>query len=278
MTESNDSNQSPDYPPSRRAAKRRPAKPIPSDRMKWDVQFKVLRTLGQLGTRTTDAEFLSKAMSGEVSHYTVALSHGFFVECGWLARVGRGEWRPTDALLGYVRQAQYNTEKALAFLREPAKDSWVWRTMSETLSNGSVEINTMLATLAHEAEADSHRTQLLMILQWFEFIGLIVVDENAVRRAEDTDGSQDHAEHADSAATANPTTTATATVVASPERQETAASVPKPTNAASGRPDALLNFDFSISLTAADLAVLTPEQISAVFEAVGKVVAIQRQR
>jgi hypothetical protein len=44
-----------------------------------------------------------QALNGEVSHYTVGLSHGFFHNCGWLERLGGGEYVATDLLFEFSR-------------------------------------------------------------------------------------------------------------------------------------------------------------------------------
>ena len=83
----------PDTPKKARTQRSRPSKSLPSDRMKFEVQVRVLQTFGRLaaGGRVIDPERLSAALNNEVSKYTAPLSHGFFVESGWL-KEGRA-WR-----------------------------------------------------------------------------------------------------------------------------------------------------------------------------------------
>ena len=69
--------------------RKRPSKSIPTDRMRFEVQERVLQTLGRMsghGKRPVNAHQLAEAMNRDVSHYTVGLSHNFFVDAGWVEK------------------------------------------------------------------------------------------------------------------------------------------------------------------------------------------------
>ena len=169
-------------PTGRRPARSRPVKPLPTDRMKFEVQVRILDTAAQMGKRTMDAEILSNAINNDVSHYTVALSHAFFVDSGWLERVARGEWRASEALLSYSRESQFDRQKALAFLRDAMKQGWVWQTIGDSLIENPLPQSSVLALLVHEAEAsNSHQPQLQMVLEWLKFVGLVTISDGIVR-------------------------------------------------------------------------------------------------
>ncbi len=251
--------------------RKRASKSLPTDRMKFEVQERVLQALGRMsghGKRPVNTEQLARAMNNEVSRYTVGLSHNFFVDCGWVEKHGRGEYAAADSLVAYTTRLAAdpgNIGRAVESLRASALSTWFWRAMEPQIIGGAPMAEVMV-TLMREAEVgEAHRPQLRNLLEWLRYVGLVTISNDRIAAVEsrvpetDPDESKPPAEPEERS------------------RQQRPADTPgeKSTTQEPGRPGVMLSFDFEFQLTADDLGKLSPEQIRAVFEAVGTVMAIR---
>lgn len=256
--------------------RKRPSKSLPTDRMKFEVQVRVLQAAGRLsgaGKRPIDSQQLSAAMGGEVSHYTVGLSHQFFLDCGWLEKRGRGEYAASDALIDFNRRLGTDGDdlpRAVEALRVPLTHSWFWRAIEPQLAHGSVPVSEIMVVLMQEAEVGSaHIPQIRNVLEWLRFAGLIsIVDD----RVGPVDGGAPplSVEPDVDIATSPPQPEGAPTLEA-----RSALTVVAPPVSTPSAPPSVLSFDFSFKLTVADLAGLSPEQIKSLFEAVGTVMSVK---
>lgn len=262
----------------RSAMRAKPAKPIPTDRMKFEVQVRVLQTLGRMGTdkRVIEPERLSQAMNNEVSKYTAPLSHGFFVECGWLEKVGRGEYTASDALLDYARRHGAGSTSAMDALRATVHDAWFWRVIEPSLRHGPAPLPEIMVSLMQEAEVgQAHKPQIRMLLEWLKYVGLITLAEDKVGLVATGGGGDAPPLPEDNKPPAPPKPPADPAARQPPADP----ALPGSTTKTPGRPGVpLLSFDFDFQLTADDLAKLSAEQIRALFEAVGAVMAVKNSR
>lgn len=264
----------------RREPRKRPSKSLPTDRMKFDVQLRVLQAMGRLsGTskRPIDAPRLSAAMNGEVSHYTVLLSHGFFLDAGWVDKRGRGEFSAAEPLLVLNRRSATGADKSRSIeaLRDSARRAWFWTVLEPQLAHGPAPIGEILVCLMQEAEVgDAHLPQLRSLLDWLRYVELVdVVDDRVssiVPLAAQPSGAEQAVNDSDVQGKV-PEQSAAQVAQVSPTTHRTSAAV-----AAPQRPDAVLSLDVSLQLSAADLGQLSPEQIQALFQAVGTVLAIRK--
>lgn len=290
-------------PAARRADQRkRPSKSLPTDRMKFEVQLRVLQTLGRLsgaGQRAIDSKHLSQAIKNEVSHYTVGLSHSFFVDAGWLEKRGRGDYTASPALLDYGRRVATGSDRAKALepLAEAAKDGWFWRTLVPQLADGPVPVGEVLVTLMQEAEVgDPHLPQLRALLEWLRYVGLITIEDDGLIAAGPAAGlvsdatrtTSDRSPDEVSIGETDPGDRGSPTPEPRPMPMQPGASAQywMPETASPAQPerrapavrrDSVLSLDVSLQLSAADLAQLSPEQIQALFQAVGTVLALQNR-
>jgi hypothetical protein len=255
----------------RQPQRARAAKSLPTDRMKFGLQVKVLQTIGRLsgpGKRAVTAQDLSRAVEG-VSEATIGLSHGFFLDSGWIERQGRGRYVATDCLIEYTRRlatAASEPGRAVAALRDPVRQSWYWQVLQPHLGAGPLPINEAIVMLMREADAsDGHVNMLRNIVQWLTYVELVaLVGDGRIAIA---DGAAEPAHQDRPQAQGSPAPRAT-----DPKGE-------KPTTSQGGAPpDVVLAFGFDLRLTADDLSRLDPEQIKALFDAVGAVLAIKNAR
>jgi hypothetical protein len=260
----------------RREARSRPAKPLPTDRMKIELQLRVLQTVGRLGTdkKPISPDRLADALNKEVSPSTVALSHSFFTDCGWLARLGRGEYAAADPLIAYSRRlAAGSADTALPFLRQSAARGWFWPVIMPLVSHGPAKLAEVTVALMTAAEVgDAHRPQIKMLLDWLVLIGLVTVANDTVTLADadvpPTDVVEEEGEKNDT-----PGGPAGDPAGAQGRGALPGSTTVKPPQPAASPP--VLSFSFHLNLTAEDLAKLSGEQIEAIYAAVGKLYAIK---
>lgn len=267
----------------RRQQRSRPGKSLPTDRMKFEAQQRVLATIGTSSgrdKRPVDNQRISQNMSGEISHYTVGLSNGFFVDAGWLEKRGRGEFAASDALLTYVRRMatdSHNVAQAVEPLRASASNAWFWSVLASQLADGAVPETVVVGTLMEEAEAGpDHKPQLKILLSWLEYINLIERSDGKVRALQQpVEGGGSTPEES-----ANlPQDRTPPAPNPRPARLQSDGDGQQDNDAdPSAKSNTVLAFDFSCNVTADDLAKLAPEHIKSLFEAVGTIMSLTGSR
>ncbi|MGW3805868.1 hypothetical protein [Micromonospora sp. NPDC005113] len=249
---------------------------LPTDRAKFEVQVEILRTFARLsgGKRPVNSEQIANAL--KLSTNTAALSNGFFVESGWLTRVGRGQYVATEQAVAYNRRMEFGAPAAaVELLAEPARSAWYWQAVEPVLTGSRLSRNDVLVILADEANtSDEHRPQLENILQWLDFLNLIKTDgeylvaTEAAPAAEETEPAQADAE--------GDTDLKAKYGQGSPDKPEERRT--GSTTRVNGSGDVVIAFSTDLRLTGEDLAALTPDQIRALFEAVGTVASLTKRQ
>jgi hypothetical protein len=242
--------------------------------MNFDKQVEVLRFIAQFsgnGKRPVTAEDLSAAVG--LKGGTGGLSNKFFRDSGWIVSAGRGAYAAADPLVAYHRHLNVDPQDfqgARRFLATSVRGSWYWEAL-EPMLEGGVRQTMALHTLSKEAGANDHTPQLLMILEWLEWLGLIRREGDLVfpvTSETDVQGEPDDApdelaggvamHDADSDETASAGGTSDA-------RQPVTSQRPA---AAPGEVDtsALVSFSFSVRITADDAAKLSGEQLQSLLD------------
>jgi hypothetical protein len=261
-----------------RAQKQRAERSLPTDRLSFEKQVEVLRIIAQM-RRPVLAEDLSAAVG--LKGNTGGLSNKFFRDSGWINPAGRGAYTAADVLVEYHRHLNVDpddTSGARRYLAESARDSWYWRAL-EPMLEGGVRQTLVLHTLSKEAGAYDHTQQLLLILEWLEWLGMIRRDgetvlpatsDGGVRAQTDTpaDEEPDHhptAEEAPASQESDPES------VSVPDHQAAADNSQKPVERGSASAEeidtsALVSFSFNVRITADDASKLSAEQLKALLE------------
>ena len=271
----------------RAPGKVRPEQSVPTDRMRFDKQLITLQSYAQLSGRNKQpvtADYLGKAL--EMSTATAGLCGGFFKDSGWVERAGRA-YVATDALLEYQRRINLDPEDADAvkYLADAARRSWYWEAVEPMLGVG-VRQNMVLVTLSQAANAHDHKPQLLLLIDWMAWLGMVrkendmvypqagtattapAWDEEVVRGEDTPTGTS-----AEQSVAMQPTVVASSSVTATPRMLiPTVAANPEHEPSGSNVLDvgALVSFNFSVRITAEDAAKLTPENIASLLEVVDK--------
>jgi hypothetical protein len=256
--------ETPAQPPGRQPQRLRTRKPLPTDRAKFATQTDALRAFVRASNRGEEAVGAAEVAARiSITEATAGLVNSFFVEAGFLTKEGKGRYKPVAAVNEYTRLHSFDPEKAQKQLAQPLRTSWYFTEVASELQGGPATEDTLINVLALAAGAEGdRRPQLELVLDWLEYAGLIVRDNGNVRLADqpetDADASGESGQTADTQV--EPETPVTKSKGATKER---------------GNAPQVIGFSFEFSLTADDLRKLTPEQITATFEAVGKVMAIK---
>ncbi|MGY1640666.1 hypothetical protein ACI782_05965 [Geodermatophilus sp. SYSU D00703] len=251
--------------------------------MKVDAQVRVLEAFAKHSSAPDGRFVTSDAISStvkDVSHHSFPLSNAFFVDAKWLVKQGRGEYAATEALLNYRRRAALNADdpRAKQALRESMTEAWFWTPIKNQLQFGGAEEADVLHNLMLEAGATpEHKSQLKNLVEWVKWVGLIrdegerlvLVGDGgeAEPRMEDSEDKATLGEQASNGRGSDDRRSD------APGDTDSRRQPPLPDTTPRAVP--ILAFDFSFQLTAEELTKLSPEQIQALFAAVGNVMSIR---
>lgn len=253
----------------RAQAKGRPERPIPTDRLRFDNQLEVLRSVASMSgnnRRGVDAETMSAAIG--LKGGTGGLNSRFFRAAHWFESVGRGEYTASEGLLAYWRHINVDPEDAYgatATMRGEVRRSWFWETISPMLESGQpVRERALLLQLANAAGTTDHTTQLETIIEWLAWVGLVERDGDMVRLAGagpvDEPSSESATEPlADEGASTDQRDESLSAI----EEGEGPVQAPRATaRAAESTDDAIISFNVSVRLTADDVKNLNDDQMA----------------
>lgn len=276
--------EAPDAAPNAESASRarprpRTAKALPTDRLKFDAQVMALKALAMEshnGSRAVGSAELARRIG--VADATAGLNNNFFSEAGLAVKAGKGKYKPTEAALKFEREASFDQAAAAKEnLAGPLSKTWFFKEVKSQIALGDAAENRIIAVLASAAGASGvHRPKLVSLLEWLKFAGLVTVKGGQVRLADNApaipEPQSDHDEE--------PRAPEQAVNGGTPDPAATVPQSPKPTTnptpqVGQDRGPVVLEINFSCSYTAKDLAELDPDQIKALYEAVGGVQAVQ---
>lgn len=269
-TVDNVGNGAPPSPPeterAKRASKARADKALPTDRLKFDNQVKILRAVAITSgnsRRGSNAEAMSAAI--DLSGTTGGLNSRFFRSAGWFESVGRGEYTASAGVLAYNQHINIDPDaqyEATAKMREEVRQSWFWEVLEPMLSSGHpISQKLAILELAKAAGASNHTYQIETILDWLEWVGLAVRegDQVKLRQVQDTvaDAGGESTTLENEVIEPIETETGAATAIDIPDEQSTSPAAPA---AQDGDIGAIVSFNMSVRLTAADMKSLDQDQ------------------
>lgn len=248
--------------PVKAVPRQRAGQPLPTDRLKREIQLKLLASFARLSGRAgLPVSTVQVAESVKISAATAGLSNMFFVASGWLERKGK-QYSASSALVDYYNRVGTNHPQAVMSLALSARASWYSLALLPRLNGGPLKKDEVIYLLIDAAAATpEHRDQVEALLDWMAFLGLIVItdDDIALGGGLDTVALEEPAVAA--VAPDRPSRAEVSEPTTSPARE-------------SERDAVVLAFDFGVKLSASDIAALSPDQIKALFEAVGTVVSL----
>ncbi len=243
-------------------ARRRPGRPLPTDRMKFEMQVNALKAFG------TQSDYGKRAVGGEdiaprlgLTPATAALNNAFYMDVGLIERESKGRYKPTEHVIDFAREHSFDAEKAGKRLASVLKQTWFYQEVAREPSTR----DQLVRLLARAADTDKDReAQLSMLLDWLAYAGLTREENGVITALGHAPTDQSARNEPPGSEPESEGTTGDASSTADRDEVEGKTSPLAPS---------LLSFDVRFSLTAEDLAKLAPEQITALFSAVGGVVA-----
>ena len=164
--------------------KSKPTKALPTDRMSFEKQLRVLRAYpaasGPEQVATSNAEVGKVA---DIPPTSVSMVNEFMVECGLLVREGLKQ-RPTQALFDYLSAWEWNQETAGLKLAPAFGTMWFAKALLPKLALRQMTRDEAITYLADEAKASKdYKGQLDLLIDYLAVAGLIVVDGNTVSKS-----------------------------------------------------------------------------------------------
>lgn len=248
------------------AGKARTEKPLPTDRLSFGNQIKILRAVAATSgnnRRGSTAEAMSAAI--DLSGNTGGLNSRFFRSANWFESVGRGEYTASAGVLAYNQHITIDPDaqhEATAMMRSEVETSWFWETLEPMLASGHpISIKLAVLELAKACGATNHTVQLETIIDWLVWVGLVVREADQIKACPSTAETDKVEEIETDAVDATGKVTidhdkgeGDGKAAADPVIQAPAAA------AATSDLDAIVSFNMSVRLTAADMKSLDQEQ------------------
>lgn len=263
--------QSPGSRPQAAKARPRPAKALPTDRMKLEVQKKALSVIAILsGYGKEGVTSADMAPRLGVAATTAGLNNSFFADCGLILRDGKGRYKSSEAANDFARKFSFDADRAGLALRNALSETWFFAVVSQQIEGmGPTPKTKLIELLAYEAGTNNdYRVQLTSLISWLEYAGLIEADGDVYELAEDVPSKADEDGPGDEVPKGK-------TKDDQPDPNPEGATKAGESGGQLQQTDAILGFSFEFALTGDDLAKLSPEQITALFNAVGEVMAIK---
>jgi hypothetical protein len=249
---------SPEAPAEAKPAKRsRPNKPIPTERIKLERQFDLLRAFaGVFGASGRAVSNKEVADIVQMSETTTSLANSFFTETGLLSKAAGG-WIPSEEVVAYHRTYEWDRDNAARELQSIFARSWFWEILQPKLSFRAMEetdaINALGATSAASTE---YKPNLKLIIDFLAAVGLIERDGSMLKLVrQQPAGSPEKAAREE----------------ATPER--VAKSTSTVTTAFAQHPGGAVQFHINIDVSMTEIAGWSPDRIAAFFSGMAKVLA-----
>lgn len=236
---------------------------LPTDRLKHEQQVKALKAypiVSNYGAQAVGSDDIATFVG--VTAATAGLNNAFFADAGLIIRQSKGKYVPSEIVNEFAREHTFDPKAAAKLLAPSFEKMWYFEVVAQCDEMGPMTRDSLVRALAHRAGATAdHAGHLGSIIDWLEFAGLIEVDGNSVLiLPKDREHVLASASDSD--------------MENEPDRPKIQGLAPDPLPV-KDRSDAVLAFSFEFAVTAGDLSRLSPDQIRALFDAAGAIMAIK---
>lgn len=166
-----------------KAAKTKPTKILPTDRVGFDKQLALLR--GYAAASGVDKKPVSNnEVSGVVGIHAGSVSNcnPFFSDVGLIVREA-GVYKPSDAVFDYANSYEWDADGAASKLGPVIGGAWFSTVLLPRLNFRSLTKDEAIKVLAEESKATpDYRDQLSLLIDYMAAAGIISVEGNAVAK------------------------------------------------------------------------------------------------
>lgn len=162
---------------STKAAKAKPTKVLPTDRLNFEKQLSVLR--GYAAASGADRKAVSNRDVGaivQIHENTVSICNPFLLDLGLLSKDGQRS-RPSDEIADYAQAFEWDSEKAAYKLAPNFRKAWFSTALIPKLTFRPLSKDEATTFLANEAKAPKeYKANLEIILDYLKAAGVIQFD------------------------------------------------------------------------------------------------------
>lgn len=250
-------NSVPDEPTIKRESKLRPTKTLPTDRITFDNQLKILRAwaAASMSGKTATNEDVAAAVGMKAS--TITLANPFFASIGLLTKTESG-YNPASVVLDFFRATDWDEASAALKLAPVIRDTWFALALMPTLAvGGNMSEETAIGRLADAASATKeYKSQLSILIDYLNASGLLVKEGDQIKKGRLTSSR-------------SPADESTNTVI-----QPKGSPPPSPRNSEPKvEPANGVSFDVSLRVDMAEFATWSPDRIKAFFNGLATVLS-----
>jgi len=170
--------------PDTKSGKAKPTKNLPTDRVGFESQFKILRAYAKASDEQGRVAVTNKDVErfADISASSISTCNPFWNDAGLLLREGNKQ-RPVEAVFAYDQAAEWGADRPASKLAQVLASSWFGKPLLAKLALQAVSKNEALAFLADECRASpDYKAQVALLLEYLEFVGLIVCEGNLVMK------------------------------------------------------------------------------------------------
>jgi hypothetical protein len=253
--------QSAEPAPQNTSQKRKPTKPVPTDRINYAKQLDILRAYaiafeanGGKAVKNDDVATIVKMAASTLPH-----ANSFFGEIGLLTRI-EGGYTPSQDVMNFHQAYAWRPDTAAHKLAPTLRAAWFGQALLPRLSFRTMDEGEAIAVLAEASGATpDYKSQLVLTLNYLETAGLIERDGGIVKATK-----QSSAQESSSAPPS--ATTAPSTVDPSSGSGGIATAFTKPG-------PGVVQFQINVNVEMKEFAGWSPDRITAFFGGIAKVLA-----
>lgn len=234
--------------------KSKPTKVLPTERVNFEKQLKILRAyVAASGDGTKPSSLGEAAALVDMNANTVSIAVQFFANTGLLQRTDGGSYLPSADALSFHRAYEWDAETAAHKLAPTLREQWFFHALSARLSLNPMEEEQAITVLAEASAASpEYKTNLRFLLDYLVASGLVLRDGSTLRLPK---SGQPEA----------PPREPVKPLIQKGEEKQSG-------NSASGR----IQINVSVDVDMAELSSWQPDRLSAFFSGIAQVLAAKK--
>lgn len=180
-----------------------PTETLPTERIKPESQFAILR--GYAAAAGPEGRIVSNGEVAKITNNaasTISICNKFWSEIGLLTK-GSGGYSPSEYVQAYSQSYTWKADGAERKLAPAIRETWFFKALEPMLRFRTVATEEAIHTLAERANAHpDYRAKLEFLIEVMATTGVIVIQNGAVQRANNSSVDDVPASHVEKGAPA----------------------------------------------------------------------------